>query len=115
MRYRQKGPLLRLGAGLWAWWRERRIVAFYRSERWKRLRLKVLAKYGRRCMRCHTCGTQHNWICVDHIKSVRRYWWRRRWFSNLQVLCNDCNRWKGGWNETDFRPAGWLGWMKKST
>lgn len=41
--------------------------------------------------------------CVDHIKPVRKYWHLRLDPDNLQVLCADCNRAKGNWDETDFR------------
>lgn len=52
------------------------------------------------------CGNAypHVIINVDHIKPVRKYWHLRLDFDNLQVLCSTCNKAKGNWDETDFRP-----------
>jgi 5-methylcytosine-specific restriction endonuclease McrA len=98
--FRKKGRL----SALIALWHEKRIRGFHHKPRWKRLRLRVFERYGRRCMRCETSGSAANPLCADHIKSLRAAWWLRWRFVNLQVLCRDCNSWKGSWNDTDFRP-----------
>lgn len=74
---------------------------FYKSFEWRKLRYKILAKYGRKCM---ACGTTTGQIHVDHIKPLRRYWHLRLVEDNLQILCEDCNHGKGSWDETDWRP-----------
>lgn len=79
----------------------RRLVVFYRSQAWRRLRYEVLLKYSRACM---ACGATDTTIHVDHIKPLRKYWNLRLDFNNLQVLCEECNHGKGSWDETDFRP-----------
>lgn len=43
-------------------------------------------------------------ICVDHIKPISKHWELRLEESNLQVLCMECNKGKGAWDETDHRP-----------
>lgn len=107
-RFRKKTQLERLAGWLWKQWIEYRITRFYRDPRWKALSRENLDRWGRVCMRCGTTGTPDNWIVSDHIKSLR-FNWPLRWDpENLQVLCLGCNRWKGSWNDTDFRPArGW--------
>ena len=72
---------------------------FYQSWEWLELRYKVLLKYGPECM---SCGSTHR-IVVDHIKPRKKYPGLQLDFDNLQVLCNDCNRGKGQWDETDHR------------
>jgi 5-methylcytosine-specific restriction endonuclease McrA len=43
-------------------------------------------------------------IQVDHILPVSEYWHRRLDPTNLQVLCEACNKGKGAWDHTDWRP-----------
>lgn len=74
---------------------------FYSSDAWKLLQERTLLKYGRVCM---ACGTKTKPICVDHIKSLRRYWRLRLDPDNMQVLCRDCNLVKGCHDSTDWRP-----------
>lgn len=76
--------------------------AFYASWEWKKLRYKVLLKYGRQCM---CCGAKppNVTLVVDHIKPVAKFPDLRLDESNLQVLCNSCNMGKSNNNETDFR------------
>ena len=75
-------------------------VKFYETYEWKRLRYATLKKYERKCM---CCGSTEGVFHVDHIKPLRRYWNLRLDPNNVQVLCADCNRGKGNWDETDFR------------
>ena len=74
--------------------------SFYQSWEWKKLRYQVLMYYGAKCM---LCGSDHR-IVVDHIKPRKKYPELELDFDNMQVLCNECNRGKGRWDETDHRP-----------
>lgn len=74
--------------------------AFYRSKPWRVLRMKAIKKYGRTCM---CCGATNIVIHVDHIKPRSKYPELELELSNLQILCEDCNMGKGGWDETDWR------------
>ena len=80
-----------------------KVAAFYRSYEWRKLRVKVLEKYGARCLCCGATRRSGVQIHVDHIKSLRKNWHLRLEFDNLQVLCEICNHGKGNWSETDWR------------
>lgn len=75
---------------------------FYRSDAWRRLRYRVLLKYG---SRCQCCGASPPFvdIHVDHIKPASKYPELMLDFDNLQVLCLDCNFGKSNVYETDHR------------
>lgn len=79
--------------------------AFYASWEWTTLRMQILKRYGRRCMCCGATPGNSVVIHVDHIKPISKYWELRLDPENLQVLCNTCNKGKGAWDETDYRPA----------
>jgi 5-methylcytosine-specific restriction endonuclease McrA len=79
---------------------------FYATAEWKRLRYLVLKERGARCECCGATPADGATMRVDHIKPVSRAWDRRLDPTNLQVLCNDCNWGKGGWDETDWRGRG---------
>ena len=74
--------------------------AFYLSKAWRVLRMKAIKKYGRVCM---CCGASDQPIHVDHIKPRFKHPELELELSNLQILCEDCNMGKGGWDETDWR------------
>jgi 5-methylcytosine-specific restriction endonuclease McrA len=76
---------------------------FYSSWKWKKLRYRVLLKYGAKCMLCGATKEEGAKICVDHIKPRGKYPELELEFENLQVLCNDCNMGKSNDDETDFR------------
>ncbi len=78
--------------------------AFLRSYEWRALRMKVLDKYGARCMCCGATPEHGVKMHVDHIKPRRKYPELALSFDNLQVLCEECNHGKGNWNERDWRP-----------
>ncbi len=92
-------------SGLQGWWKppkeerknhERAVAKFKRIKggrdyRWAKLRRAVLRHYGNFCMRCGITGKMH----VDHIKPASKFPELRYVFDNLQVLCPDCNQWKG--------------------
>lgn len=83
---------------------------FYDSWEWTTIRYSTLLKYGKSCM---VCGCQPGdertgggvvKLCVDHIKPISKHWDLRLDENNLQVLCMECNKGKGAWDETDHRP-----------
>lgn len=77
---------------------------FLDSWAWKKLRYEVLKEYGRRCMCCGATPETGTVICVDHIKPRHTHPELKLVRNNLQVLCYDCNKGKGAWDETDWRP-----------
>lgn len=79
---------------------------FLDSYEWRRLRMVVIKKRGRRCECCGaTPADGVTVIHVDHIKPRKKYPELALAESNLQVLCGVCNHGKGNWDETDWRAA----------
>ncbi|NNM31964.1 MAG: HNH endonuclease [Gemmatimonadetes bacterium] len=78
-------------------------LAFLRSWAWLRLRMKVLEKRGARCECCGATRDDGVRIHVDHIKPRRHFPEMALEESNLQILCDQCNRGKGNWSEKDWR------------
>lgn len=80
-------------------------IGFYDSKEWKRLRYRVLKKYGACCM---CCGKNYKddrvKIHVDHIKPRSKHPHLALDFENLQILCEDCNIGKSNLDDTDWRP-----------
>lgn len=82
---------------------------FYDSWDWKKARYEVLKKHGPRCMVCNATRSDLDLegkpvrIVVDHIRPIYKFWELRLEPTNLQVLCYDCNKGKGAWDETDWR------------
>ena len=75
-----------------------------KTPEWKALRAMVIAKYGRRCMKCGFIPKRGQCINVDHIKP-RLFYPELTWeFENLQILCEPCNQAKGNKHCTDYRP-----------
>lgn len=78
---------------------------FYNSAEWRKLRARVLEKYECRCMMCGRSPKDHGIVVhVDHIKPRSKYPELALEFSNLQILCEDCNMGKGNRYDTDYRP-----------
>lgn len=83
--------------------------AFYDSWDWQKARYQILRTHGPRCMLCNATRSDLDMdgkpvrIVVDHIKPLSKFWELRLDPGNLQVLCHDCNKGKGAWDETDFR------------
>jgi 5-methylcytosine-specific restriction endonuclease McrA len=82
---------------------------FYKSWDWRTLRMKVIKRFGRRCMCCGSTpddtavsGAKVR-LVVDHVKPLANFWQLRLVPSNLQILCDECNMGKGAWDETDHR------------
>lgn len=80
--------------------RQGKSLPFYASWEWCQLRYAVLQKYGAKCM---CCGSIEK-IVVDHIKPRSKYPALELEFSNMQVLCDSCNRGKSNTDFTDWRP-----------
>lgn len=72
---------------------------FYWTKEWRALRLKVLEAYGYRCMLCGSVDE----IQVDHIHPRSKAPQLSLTFSNLQVLCKDCNFEKSNIHAEDYR------------
>lgn len=78
---------------------------FYSSKEWRKLRVRVLEKYGCKCMMCGRSPKVHGVVLhVDHIKPRSKYPELELDISNLQVLCEDDNLGKSNRYETDYRP-----------
>ena len=76
---------------------------FYDSWEWKTARYQALKKHGATCMLCGAKASEGAKICVDHIKPRALYPALELDLNNLQILCDECNRGKGRWDETDWR------------
>ena len=84
--------------------RPKRVMdSFFNSWEWRSLRYTVLKKYGSTCMCCGAKRSDGVRMHVDHIKPRSRYPELSLKFSNLQVLCEDCNVGKSNKHEDDFR------------
>lgn len=78
---------------------------FLSSDQWAEIRYKAFLKYGRRCGCCGATPKDGARLHVDHIKPKSKYPELALDIDNLQILCADCNRGKGAWDETDFRES----------
>ena len=79
--------------------------AFYDSREWRQLAYKCKLRDGRRCMCCGATPAEGARIVSDHIIPIRVAWSSRLDPSNVQTLCDDCNRGKGSWDPTRFTEA----------
>lgn len=77
--------------------------AFLSSYEWRRIRLVVLKRDGRRCACCGASPETGAVMHVDHIKPRKLFPHLALDPDNLQVLCAACNHGKGNWDMTDFR------------
>lgn len=77
--------------------------SFLQSIEWKELRRKVIATYGRKCMKCETTPKNPKFTHVDHIKCRKYFPELSLVFDNLQVLCCRCNKVKGNKHSKDYR------------
>ena len=65
---------------------------FYRTNEWKNLRREFLRKTSNRfyCSNCSLfVGIEPN---VEHILPIKYFWEKRLDMSNLQLLCQICNK-----------------------
>lgn len=76
---------------------------FLDSAEWKALRRKVVAHYGRTCMRCGSTPRNPRHTQVDHIRPRKTHPELALEFDNCQVLCCRCNKIKGNKHSTDYR------------
>jgi hypothetical protein len=78
---------------------------FYKSWRWKEIRLIALDVCGHRCGSCGQKPLPNNNVVlhVDHIQPLRKNPELALDLSNLQVLCEDCNQGKSWFNTKDYR------------
>jgi 5-methylcytosine-specific restriction endonuclease McrA len=86
--------------------REQKAKNWYGSAEWRRVRYKFLRSQPRplRCALCNRSAADGGvTLCVDHIKSVRRFPGLRAKLENLQVLCSECNLGKGSEWADDWR------------
>ena len=78
---------------------------FYQSREWLELRYQALIYHGRRCMCCGAEPKDGAKLHVDHIKPRSTHPKLELTFSNLQVLCSDCNLGKSNKYTHDFRKS----------
>lgn len=64
---------------------------FYKSRRWKALRLQALERDNNECQQCKERGYFHVAECVHHIKEVKEVPQLALTLSNLKSLCNKCH------------------------
>lgn len=78
---------------------------FYKSWRWRELRLIVLDVCGRYCCSCGENPRHDNQVVlhVDHIQPLRLHPELALDITNLQVLCEACNQGKSWFNTEDYR------------
>lgn len=77
--------------------------AFLATYEWRRMRMVVLKRDGRRCACCGASPETGAVMHVDHIKPRKLFPHLALDPDNLQVLCAACNHGKGNWDMTDFR------------
>lgn len=82
---------------------ERALKAFYKSWEWARLSYETRKQRGNRCECCGATPAHGVRIVCDHVQPLRKAWDRRLDQTNLQVLCDLCNRGKASRDATDWR------------
>lgn len=76
---------------------------FYRTREWLDLRYRVLKAANGKCECCGASSNDGVSLHVDHIKPRSLYPELALEFSNMQVLCEQCNMGKSNKDETDWR------------
>lgn len=77
---------------------------FMVSLEWRQIRYLTLKNCDGRCMCCGASAADGARLHVDHIKPRKTHPQLALNVTNVQVLCDDCNIGKGGWDDTDWRP-----------
>lgn len=77
----------------------------YSSQKWRKLRYKILSESKRECSLCKSKDELH----IDHIKPLSKYPHLGFELSNLQILCKQCNFGKSNLDDKDFRSTSPLG------
>lgn len=80
-------------------------ASFYDSDEWRRLRYRALKASNGCCQCCGVSAANGAQLHVDHVKPRSKFPELELEFTNLQVLCRDCNLGKGAWDQTDWRRA----------
>jgi len=80
----------------------KKIVSFYHTQKWKRLRLKAFEVCGTKCQCCGRSSPEVI-LDVDHIKPRSKYPELELKLDNLQILCRECNQGKSNITDVDFR------------
>ena len=68
---------------------------FYQSREWLILKQKALRKWGFVCLKCGKTPSDGVAIHVDHVRPRSKYPKSALKLSNLQTLCENCNKSKG--------------------
>jgi 5-methylcytosine-specific restriction endonuclease McrA len=76
---------------------------FLKLEVWNRLRYDVHEDNDGLCEVCGHDGRNRGGLNVDHKRNRRDYPQLALLWSNLQILCGDCNKGKGNRYNTDWR------------
>ena len=86
-------------------YKEYKIIAgnFYKTDVWRKLRYRVLRKYGGRCQLCGRSAKDGVVLHVDHIIPLSIDFSKAFDEDNLQVLCEDCNIGKSNSDCIDWR------------
>tara|TARA_B100000287_G_scaffold339333_1_gene325528 strand:- start:30 stop:434 length:405 start_codon:yes stop_codon:yes gene_type:complete len=74
------------------------IKNFYKCIEWKILRKEYMNENKAKFFQCNYCGedvSKCRSLNIDHIKPLKSHWHLRLDKSNLQILCKDCNKFKG--------------------
>ena len=66
-------------------------VAFYKSSKWRKLRLVALGRDSWCCRRCDEKGIITIATLVDHIVPTKVDWELRLDIDNLQAMCDECH------------------------
>lgn len=70
---------------------------FYKSNKWKLLRLEYMEKNKTKYFKCNYCDENVSLkksLNIDHIRPLKTHWHLRLDINNLQILCKDCNKFK---------------------
>ena len=73
-----------------------------KTHQWTKLRYQALLAADGRCKCCGASAVDGAELHVDHIKPKSLYPELTFEFTNLQVLCRDCNMGKSNIDETDW-------------
>lgn len=68
-----------------------RIIEFYKSTIWKRMRERALEEQNYECQRCKVKGMYTRADTVHHKKEVRKYPVLALTLSNLEAICKECH------------------------
>lgn len=83
--------------------RPTRASKFFKSDRWRALRYKILARDNFTCLACGASRKTGAVLHVDHIHPRSRFPHLEWDEDNLQTLCEDCNLGKSNVWTHDFR------------